>query len=116
METQTSFSEFDQPQVAPQNNMTLSVVGTVLGICSPCCIGLILGIIAIVKSSQVNNQFLAGDYAAATNSAKTAKTLAYIAIGLGIAGILLNIIGIIAMGGVAGYTEMIEEYQRQMGV
>lgn len=116
MENPTKLSEFEQPQIAPQNNMTLSIIGTILGLCSPCCIGLIVGIIAIVKSSQVNNQFFAGDYTAAMSSAKTAKTLAYVAIGLGILGIILNIIGFITMGGVSGYTEILEEYQRQMGV
>ena len=32
----------------PDNQMTLAIVATVLGLCSPCCIGFILGIIAIV--------------------------------------------------------------------
>lgn len=115
METQTQFSEFDKNQVAPDNNMTLSIVGTILGLCSPCCIGLIVGIIAIVKSSQVNNKFLGGDMFGAVAAAKSAKTLAYIAIGLGVLGLVLNVISIVALGGISGYTDMIEELQRELG-
>lgn len=115
METQENFSSFDQPQTPPENNMTLSIVGTIIGLCSPCCLlGLIPGIIAIVFSSQVNSKFNAGDYAGAVSSAKNAKTLAYIALGLGVLGIILNIV-VFAISGADGYREMIEEYQHQLG-
>ncbi len=115
MENQENFSTFDNSQTPPENNMTLAIIGTVLGLCSPCCIGLIVGIVAIVFSTQVNSKFNAGDYAGAQSSSKNAKTMSYIAIGLGILGIIINIISVAIMG-TDGYMEMIENYQRQMGV
>jgi hypothetical protein len=114
METQENFSSFDKPQLPPENNMTLAIVGTVLGLCSPCCIGLILGIISIVFSTQVNSKYNAGDYNGAVSSARNAKNLAYIAIGLGVLGIIINVV-LIAINGTDGYREMIENYQRQLG-
>ena len=115
MEIHSQFEAFEQPEKAPNNNMVLSIVGTVLGLCSPCCIGLILGIIAIVLSSQVNNKFNLGDYNGAEKSAKNAKILAYVAIGLGVLGILSNIYLIMTAGGIDGYVEMLEEYQNIYG-
>ena len=46
----------------PDNQMTLAIVAAVLGLCSPCCIGFILGIIAIIFSSQVKSKFEKGDF------------------------------------------------------
>lgn len=114
MENQSNFSSFDNPQTPPENFMTLAIIGTVLGLCSPCCIGLIVGIVAIVMSTQVNSKFNAGDYAGAQSSSKNAKTMAYVAIGLGVLGIIINIISIAVMG-TDGYMEMIESYQHQLG-
>ena len=101
MET-TSFSE----NTMPNNNMTLAIIATVLGLCSPCCIGLILGIIAIVLSSQVKTKFESGDFAGALSSAKNSKILAYIAIGL----LALNLIYLLGFGGMAVYQELLENY------
>lgn len=113
MENQDNFSSFDSPQL-PENHLTLSIIGTVLGFCSPCCIGLIVGIVAIVFSTQVNSKFNAGDYAGALASAKNAKLLGYIAIGLGVLGLVINLISLAIMG-TDGYMEMIENYQNQFG-
>ena len=114
MEVQENFSSFDQPEVQPENNMTLAIVGTILGLCSPCCIGLILGIAAIYYSSQVSNNFVSGDYAGALSSSKNAKTLAYVAIGLGVLGLIFNIV-FFAIAGMEGYREMFENYQNSLG-
>ena len=94
--------------------MTLAIIGTVLGLCSPCCIGLIVGAVAIFMSTQVNSKFNAGDYSGAQSSAKNAKLMSYVAIGLGVLGIIINIISVAVMG-TDGYMKMIEDYQRQMG-
>jgi|SRR5690606_3635503 len=115
MENQDNFSSFDNVQTPPENNMTLAIIGTILGLCSPCCIGLIVGIVAIVMASQVNTKFNAGDYAGAQSSAKNAKILAYVAIVIGGLGLIFNLISLAFMG-TDGYMEMIENYQRQMGV
>lgn len=116
MQTQDSLKELDEMHVIPNNNMTMAIIGTVLGIFSPCCIGLILGIIGIVMASQVSSKFNAGDYMGAESSAKNAKTMAYIAIGLGILGIIINIVSIIAMGGIEGYLQSIQEARAQFGM
>ena len=90
----------------PDNQMTLAIVAAVLGLCSPCCIGFILGIIAIIFSSQVKSKFEKGDFAGALSSAKNSKTLAYIAIGL----LILNIVYLYFLGGVATYQDILEIY------
>ncbi len=91
MENSTSsFENFDHKEM-PKNNMGLSIVGTILGICSPfCCPGLILGIIAIVFSTQVKKKFEAGDFAGSEKASKNAKLLALIAIVLGVIGIIYS--------------------------
>ncbi len=66
----------------PKNNMALSIVATIIGLCSPCCIGFILGIVAIVMSTQVKKKFEAGDFEGAEKSSKNSKLLAFIALGL----------------------------------
>lgn len=117
LENPSNFSSFDNTvQTPPSNNMVLAIIGAIVGLCSPCCIlGLIPGVIAIIMSAQVNSKFNAGDYAGAESSAKYAKILAFVAIGLGIIGIIYSIIQIQMHGGIDGYMEMIEDYQRQMG-
>lgn len=92
--------------IMPNNNMTLAIVATVLGLCSPCCIGLILGIVAIVLSSQVKTKFENGDFAGALSSAKNSKILSYIAIGL----VAVNLIYFFVFGGMAVYQELLETY------
>jgi predicted PurR-regulated permease PerM len=101
MET-ASFSE----KSLPNNNMTLAIIAAVLGLCSPCCIGLILGIIAIVLSNQVKTKFERGNLAEAISSAKNSKILSFIAIGL----LVLNLIFLLSFGGVATYQEILENY------
>ncbi len=101
MET-TTYSE----NTMPNNNMALAIVATILGLCSPCCIGLILGIVAIVLSTQVKTKFENGDFAGALSSAKNSKILSYIAIGL----LILNLIYFFLFGGMAVYQEMLENY------
>ncbi len=102
METTTTYSE----NTMPNNNMTLAIVATVIGLCSPCCIGLILGIFAIVFSTQVKTKFESGDYNGALSSAKNSKILSYIAIGL----VALNLIYFFVFGGMAVYQELLEQY------
>ena len=66
----------------PKNNMALAILGTILGCCSPCCIGFILGVVSIVMSTQVKKKFEAGDFEGSETAAKNAKLLAFIALGL----------------------------------
>jgi cytochrome c biogenesis protein CcdA len=99
----------------PDNNLPLAIISTVLGLCSPCCIGLIIGIISIVFSTQVNSKYNAGDYAGSNSAAKTSKILAFVAIGLAVLGIVIVFIQINAVGGweayLEQYQELLEQYQ-----
>ena len=97
METTTSFENSDN-EMMPNNYMTMSIIGAVLGLCSPCCIGLITGIIAIVLASQVNDKYLSEDFEGARSSANNAKILAIISIALGAIGIIINIISFMFFG------------------
>lgn len=113
MENQENFSSFDTSQTPPENNMTLAIIGTVAGLCSPCCIGLIAGIVAIVFATQVNTKFNARDYAGAMSASKNAKILSYVAIGLGVLGIIINVVWYLANKD--SYMMMIEQYKSQIG-
>jgi Ca2+/Na+ antiporter len=97
--------ESSEKREMPKNNMALAIVGTILGCCSPYCLGLILGIVAIVMSTQVKNKFEEGDFEGAEKSAKNAKILAFISIGLFIT--LLIMIGL-------KWDEFIEAYYIEM--
>jgi len=79
------------------NYLVLAIIS--LFCCTP------LGIVAIIFAAQVNGKVAAGDIAGATDSSKKAKMFSYIAIGLGLAGILCYVLFILVMGigmGIAG--------------
>ncbi|MGV0922677.1 CD225/dispanin family protein [Empedobacter tilapiae] len=104
---QSQQSSFEDIKPKPENNLVLAIIGTILGLCSPCCIGLIVGIVAIVFSNQVNTKYAIGDYAGAEQAAKNTKILAYIALGLGILGVIINIVTLVT-GGIDAY---MDQYQ-----
>jgi len=92
MENSSPFENVDNREI-PKNNIALSIVGTILGMCSPfCCPGFILGIVAIIFSTQVKKKFESGDFEGAEKSAKNAKMLALIAIVLGVIGLIYTAI------------------------
>jgi cytochrome c biogenesis protein CcdA len=93
----------------PENNMVLSIIGTVVGLFSPCCIGIILGIIAVVFSSQVDSKYNSNDIEGAKSSAKNAKILAIIAIILGIIGLIMTIVQFALYG-----DTIFEEFRRSL--
>lgn len=101
-----NLDDFAKP-VKPDNNLVLSIVGTVLGLCSPCCIGLILGVIAIVFSTQVDSKYNAGEYETAQGNAQKAKIFALIAIGL----FALNLIYGIILFITGGMDAVFEQYK-----
>lgn len=107
MEELNSISQ-EQP-IKPNNNMPLAIIGTIIGLCSPCCIGLVVGIVAIVFGSQVNSKYFQNDYVGAESSAKNAKILAWVAIGLGILGLIITIVQIQLMGGIDAFVQQIQD-------
>lgn len=118
--TQNTNFGFDNPNSQelppkPDNHLPLSIVATIIGLCGPCCIGLIVGVIAIVFSTQVDSKYGYKDYIGAEQSSKNAKILAFVAIGLGLITIIYYAI-IFATGGgeamIESYKEIIEQYSR----
>ena len=85
----------------------MAIVGTIVGMCSPCCIGLILGIVAIVFSNQVDTKYNYGDYLGAESASKNTKILSFIAIGL----FGLNLIWMIVQFATLGADGYLEQYQ-----
>src|ERR1700730_8631161 len=63
--------------------------------CSP------LAMPAIIFATQVNSKVAAGDVAGAQDSSKKAKMFSFIAIGLGLLGILIYVIMIVFFGGLS---------------
>lgn len=69
-----------------------------------CCFP--LGIVGIIFAAQVNGKVASGDMAGALDSSKKAKMFSFIAIGLGLAGILIYIIFIVFIGGLSVFGNM----------
>lgn len=68
-----------------------------------CCLP--LGIVGVIFAAQVNGKVAAGDTAGALEAAKKAKMFSFIAIGLGLLGIVGYVLFVVIMGvgmGLAG--------------
>jgi hypothetical protein len=63
-----------------------------------------LAIPAIIFATQVNGKVAAGDVAGAQDASKKAKMFSFIAIGLGVAGILIYIVWIVFIVGLSAAT------------
>ncbi|MDO5509844.1 MAG: CD225/dispanin family protein [Weeksellaceae bacterium] len=74
----------------PDNYRTLTIVGTIMGCCSPLLIGFVTGVVSLYFSTQVDSRYNAGDQFAAEKNSKNARLLAFISIGLGVAGLLYS--------------------------
>ncbi|MDE6296861.1 MAG: GYF domain-containing protein [Muribaculaceae bacterium] len=86
---------FNQPQ--HQNWMPWAIVVTILAGCS--CVGLVLGILAIVNANKANNFFKMGMNAEGEAANKTAKTLVIINAVLMVISIIFYIIYFAVIGG-----------------
>jgi hypothetical protein len=83
-----------QQQPAPDTYLVWAILATIF-----CCLP--FGIVAIVKSTGVNNALSRGDYAAAQEASKDAKKWCIIAAIVGVAGSLLYILMFAIIGGAA---------------
>ena len=61
------YGEYGAPQVPPDNHLVAAILTTLF-----CCLP--FGIVSIVKSSQVNSKWQAGDYQGAVQASEEAKT------------------------------------------
>jgi len=91
------------------NHLAWSIVSTVLATCLCCPLGLI-GIVAIVFSTQVNSKLNQGDVEGARRASANAKTWCWVATALAIIGLLFNIY-FFSTGGMAAYMQALEQYQ-----
>ena len=116
---QTNSWESPTKPARPNNNLILAIIATIASLITCCgyvsCIGFILGIIAIVFSTQVDSKYFAGDYVGAESAAKNAKLLSLIAIGTIILSIIWIIVSIVMIGGLSAFMEQVEAYREQFG-
>lgn len=69
-----------------------------------CCLP--LGVVAVIFAAQVNGKVAAGDTTGALDAAKKAKMFSFIAIGLGVAGVVLYVLFVLLMGVGMGLSSM----------
>ncbi|MHC5202623.1 CD225/dispanin family protein [Myroides sp. LJL119] len=110
MET-SKFESHQELKQKPNNYMALSIIATIVSLCSYWCIGFILGIVAIVMSSQSTAKYNKGDYQGSVTSAKNAKILAIVAIVVAVATYIYTYYTIQQAGGIDIF---IEEFQNAM--
>lgn len=81
----------------PNNYLALAIVSTIL-----CCLP--TGIVSIVYSTKVNDEYNDGNYEAANRSSKNAKTWAIVSIGIALFGwiIYIAIFGLAFLGALSG--------------
>lgn len=101
------FEKMDDFRDKPNNYMALSIVATVLGLCS--CVGLIVGIVAIVMSAQSSSKFKNGDYEGSVKAAKTAKILGLVTLAIFVVHMIYSWYSIQQLGGWDAYIESIRE-------
>ena len=96
--------------VAPvQDNKTLAIISLVLSIV--CCniLSIVFAIIGLVKANDVSKYLGMGQEQMALSASKNAKIFSWVAIGLLVLGLVINVIFIVAVGGMEGYQQMLEQ-------
>ena len=101
----------NQIPAKPNSNLALSIVATVLGFCT--CIGLVLGIVAIVMAAQSGTKYDKGDYEGAVKAAKNAKIISLIILAIFVLNLAYSWYNIQQLGGWDAYIETIQEALRQ---
>ena len=93
------------------NHLAWAILSAIFSFCLCCFVGGIPGIVAIVYAAQVNGKLDRGDVAGARRASDTARTWCWVATGLAIFGLLLNVWGYMT-GGTEEYLEMLEQMQQ----
>lgn len=96
-------------QKKPNNYMVLAIIGTILGLFTPCCLGIVLGIIAIIYATQVNTKYNIRDFEGSLKSSKTAKILSIISVVIGGISLIIFTVNIVLYG-FNYYIELINQY------
>lgn len=91
MNNQTNHGSVNPTELPPNNNLVLAILSTVL-----CCLP--TGIYAIVKATEVNSKWNAGDRAGAIASAEQAKKWSIYG---AIAGVVAMVLYMLFFGGMA---------------
>ena len=104
-QTQSSYGQtgVNRPP-KPDNYLVMSIIATVIGFCS--CLPLILGIVSIIFSTQVDSKYNMGDYAGAESASKTAQILSIISLVLAILGIVGTLVYYLVVG-VAAFADLV---------
>lgn len=90
-------NSYNRANIPHTNWMTWAIISTILGFfCS--CIGMIFGIIAIVKANNANKYYQMGDKNMGDYYNSSAKTWTIVALAVAVLGILVNIFYFIFMG------------------
>jgi hypothetical protein len=79
--------QLQPPQSPPPNYLVWAILTTIL-----CCLP--FGIVSIIFAAQVNSKWTAGDYEAAQNASKNAKTWAWVSFGVGISALIIYLIAL----------------------
>lgn len=85
------YNQIPAKPIPHTNWMPWAIVGTVLGAFGS-CIGLIFGIIGIVKANKANRYYAMGDEIQGKNSNTTARVMSIISLSLGVISLVLSII------------------------
>lgn len=93
------------------NHLAWAIIAAVVSFCLCCFVGGIPGVVAIVYAAQVNSKLNQGDFDGARRASDTAKTWCWVATGLAIFGVLLNIWGFMT-GANEQYLEMLQQMQQ----
>ncbi len=91
---ETTMNQNNSMEAKPDNNLVWAILSTVL-----CCLP--LGIVAIIKSTKVNELWAQGDYEGAKKAAADAKKFAIWGAAIGGIFVILYIIFVVVLG-VAG--------------
>lgn len=86
------------------NHLAWAIISTVITTCL-CCLP--IGIVAIVFSSRVNGKLAEGDIEGARRDSENAKTWCWVTTGLGIFGLVMNIVFL--------FTGVMAEYLKYIG-
>ncbi len=92
------------------NHLAWAIIATVLATCLCCPLGLV-GIVAIVFSSKVNNLLAQGDIDGAQRASANAKTWCWVATALAIIGLVWTTYSLTLGGGVAQWQQIMEQVQ-----